>query len=86
MSQEDASAKKTLRVRGDISAERLNAVLEKAGKQGYELGFSFLVEPKPGEAAGEAATEAATDAATDAASDAATDDAAPRQDGAQDPR
>jgi hypothetical protein len=82
MSQDHASAKKTLVVRGDISAERLNAVLEKAGKQGYELGFSLLVEPDAGEATSEATTEATSEATTEAMGE----EAPQRQDGAQDPR
>lgn len=72
MSQEDTSTKQTLLVRGNISAERLNAMLEKAGAQGYQLEFSIIVDPSAGAAPGE---------------EAAPGEAAPeRGDGDQDPR
>lgn len=57
MSQEDAAVKRTLQVRGTINAERLRAVLEKAGPN-YQLGISI------------AAPEAGADPQTDIDSDA----------------
>lgn len=85
MSQEDAPAKKTLQVRGDISAERLNAVLEKAGKHGFQLGISMV--PVPGAGPGTVA-DAEPDAAPDAGAEPAEgaegnegDEAARRGDG-----
>lgn len=45
MSQEDPAAKKTLQVKGAVNAERLRAVLEKAGPHGYQFGISIAPDP-----------------------------------------
>jgi hypothetical protein len=39
--QDDAPVNRTLQVRGSISAERLRAVLEKAGREGYTLDIAI---------------------------------------------